>query len=96
MSYIDDFIRYHLNPKYCEILKEELIQRLKDNMLFNEKITEVDVLSHFDIVTDKHKLLVIIDRIPLIDLEIDVNSSTADTTWKVMRAYKKRFGDIND
>ena len=96
MGNIDDYIRYHLNPKYCETLKEELIQRLKDDMLFDEKTTEVDVLSHFDIVTDKHKLLVIIDRTPLIDLEIDTNSSTADTTWKVMRAYNERFGEIND
>lgn len=95
-SYIDEYIRYHLNPKYCETLKEELIRRLKDDMFYNEKTTEVDVLSHFDITTNKHRLLVIIDRIPLIDLEIDTNSSTYDTTWRVMRAYNKRFGDVND
>lgn len=95
MSYIDDFIRYHLNPKYCETLKKELIQRLKDDMRFNEKTTEVDVLSNFDITTNKHKLLVIIDRTPLIELEIDVNSSTSETTWKVMKAYNERFGDVN-
>lgn len=96
MGYIDDYIRYHLNPKYCETLKRELIQRLKDDMLFNEKTTDVDVLSHFDIVTEQHRLLVLINRTPLIDLEIDPNSSTYNTTWKVMRAYNKRFGDVND
>lgn len=96
MGYIDQYIRYHLNPKYCEILKEELIQRLKDDMLFDEKTTEVDVLSHFDIVTEQHRLLVIINRTPLIGLEIDVNSSTYDTTRKVMRAYNERFGKVND
>jgi len=96
MSYIDDYIHYHLNPKYCETLKKDLIRRLKDDMLYNEKTTEVDVLSHFDITTNKHKLLVIINRTPLIDLEIDINSSTANTTWMVMRAYNKRFGDVND
>lgn len=96
MGYIDEYIRYHLNPKYCETLKGELIQRLKDDMLFDEKTTEVDVLSHYDIVTDKHRLLVTINRIPLIDLETDRNSSTYGTTWKVMKAYNGRFGEIND
>ena len=96
MAYIDGYIRYHLNPKYCETLKRELIRKLKDDMLFNKKTTEVDVLSHFDIATEQHRLLVLINRTPLIDLEIDVNSSTADTTWKVMRAYNKRFGEVND
>lgn len=96
MGYIDDYIRYHLNPKYCETLKGELIQRLKDDMLFDEKTTEVDVLSHYDIVTDKHRLLVRINRTPLIDLEIDRNSSTANTTWRVMKAYNERFGEVND
>ena len=96
MAYIDEYIRYHLNPKYCETLKGELIRKLKDDMGFDEKTIEVDVLSHFDIVTEQHRLLVIINRIPLIDLEIDVNSSTYDTTWKVMRVYNKRFGDVND
>lgn len=96
MGYIDDYIRYHLNPKYCETLKGELIQRLKDDMLFDEKTTEVDVLSHYDIVTGKHRLLVRINRTPLIDLEIDRNSSTYNTTWKVMRAYNERFGEVND
>ena len=94
MSYIDDYIRYHLNPKYCETLKEEIIQRLKDDMLYNEK-TEVDVLSHFDVLTDQHRLLVLIDRTPLIVLEVDRNSSTADTTWRVMKAYNERFGVVN-
>ena len=55
MGYIDEYIRYHLNPKYCETLKRELIQKLKDDMLFDEKTTEVDVLSHFDIVTEHHR-----------------------------------------
>lgn len=96
MGYIDEYIRYHLNPKYCETLKGELIQRLKDDMLFDEKTTEVDVLSHYDIVTDKHRLLVTINRTPLIDLEINHNSSTYGTTWKVMEAYNERFGEIND
>lgn len=96
MGYIDEYIRYHLNPKYCETLKRELIQKLKDDMLFDEKTTEVDVLSHFDVVTDQHRLLVRINRTPLIDLEIDVNSSTYSTTWKVMKAYNERFGEIND
>ena len=96
MGYIDEYIRYHLNPKYCETLKRELIQKLKDDMLFDEKTTEVDVLSHFDIVTEHHRLLVLINRTPLIDLEIDPNSSTYNTTWEVMRAYNKRFGDVND
>ena len=96
MGYIDEYIRYHLNPKYCETLKGELIRKLKDDMLFDEKTTEVDVLSHFDVVTNKHKLLVIIDRTPLIDLEIDVNSSTANITWMVMKAYNERFGEVND
>lgn len=93
MGYIDDYIRYHLNPKYCENLKEEIIQRLKDDALYNEK-TEVDVLSHYDILTDQHRLLVVVDRTPLIDLDVDRNSSTADTTWRVMKAYKERFGDV--
>lgn len=93
MGYIDDYIRYHLNPKYCETLKEEIIQRLKGDMLYNEK-TEVDVMSHYDVVTDTHKLLVIIDRTPLIDLAVDRISSTADTTWKVMKAYNERFGEV--
>ena len=96
MGYIDEYIRYHLNPKYCETLKKELIQRLEDDMLFDEKTTEVDVLSHFDIVTEQHRLLVVINRTPLIDLEIDVNSSTYETTWKVMKAYSERFGKVND
>ena len=96
MGYIDEYIRYHLNPKYCETLKAELIQRLKDDMLFNEKTTDVDVLSHFDIVTERHRLLVIINGTPLIDLEISPNSTTYDTTWEVMKAYNKRFGDVND
>ena len=96
MGYIDEYIRYHLNPKYCETLKEELIQRLKDDMLFDEKTTEVDVLSHFDIVTEQHRLLVRINRKPLINLEIDRNSRTYDTTWRVMKAYNERFGDVND
>ena len=95
MGYIDDYIHYHLNPKYCETLKGELIRKLKDDMLFNEKTTEVDVLSHFDIVTERHRLLVLINRTPLIDLEIDPNSSTYNTTWEVMRAYNKRFGNVN-
>lgn len=96
MGYINEYIRYHLNPKYCKTLKAELIQRLKDDMGFDEKTTEVDVLSHFDIVTEQHRLLVLINRTPLIDLEIDPNSSTYNTTWEVMRAYNKRFGDVND
>ena len=96
MSYIDDFMGYHLKPKYCDILKKELIQRLKDDMGFDEKTTEVDVLSHFDITTNKHRLLVIIDRTPLIDLEIDVNSRSSETTWKIMKAYKERFGEVDD
>lgn len=96
MSYIDEFRYYNLNPKYCESLKEEIIERLKNDIFFDEKTTEVDVVSQFDIVVNKHKLLVIIDRIPLIDLEIDANSSTFDTTWKVMRAYNERFGKVND
>ena len=95
MGYIDEYIRYHLNPKYCETLKAELIQRLKDDMGFDEKTTEVDLLSHFDIVTEQHRLLVIINRTPLIDLEIDVNSSTANTTWRVMKAYNERFGEVS-
>lgn len=96
MSYIDEFIHYHFNLKYCEALKRELIRELKDNILFNEKTTEVDVLSRFDIITNKRKLLVIINRTPLIDLEIDANSNTAGIIWKVMRAYRERFGKIND
>lgn len=96
MSYIDEFIYYHFNLKWCEALKRELIRKLKDDRLFNEKTTEVDVLSRFDIVTDKRKLLVVIDRTPLIELEVDANSNTLDTTWKIMRAYRERFGKIND
>ena len=53
------------------------------------------MLSHFDIVTEQHRLLVIINRTPLIDLEIDVNSSTANTTWRVMKAYNERFGEVS-
>lgn len=96
MSYIDEFVPYHLNPKYCETIKEELIQRLKDDALFDEKTTEVDVLSNFDVVTSKHKLLVVIDRTPLISLEVDANSDTFDVTQKIMRAYNERFGKVND
>lgn len=86
----------YLNPKYCETLKEEFIQRLKDDMGFDEKTTEVDVLSNFDVVTGKHKLLVVIDKTPLISLEVDANSDTFDTTQKIMRAYNERFGKVND
>lgn len=96
MSYIDEFMPYHLNPKYGEIIKEELIQRLKDDALFVEKITEVDALSNFDVVTSKNKLLVVIDRIPLISLEVDANSDTFDTTCEIRRAYNERFGKVND
>lgn len=93
MGYIDDYIRYHLNPKYCESLKRELIRKLKDDMLFDEKTTQVDVLSHYDVVTDKHKLLVRINRATLINLEIDPDSRAYDITWKVMKAYNERFGE---
>lgn len=96
MSYIDEFVRYHLNPKYCETLKEELIQRLKDDVGFDEKTTEVDVLSNFDVVTGKYKLLVVIDETPLISLEVDANSDTFDTTQKIMKAYNERVGKVND
>lgn len=96
MSYNDEFRYYNLNPKYCESLKEEIIERLKNDMLFDEETTEVNVVSQFDVVVNKYKLLVIIDRIPLISLEIDINSTSSDITWKVMNAYNKRFGDTND
>ena len=97
MGYIGDYVRYHLKPKYCELLKEERIQRLKDDMLYDEKTTEVDVLSHYDITTDTHKLLVVIDRTRLISLEIDLNSrnlSSFFVTQRVMEAYKERFGVV--
>lgn len=96
MSYIDEFRYYNLNPKYCESLKEEIIERLKNDIFFDEKTTEVDVVSQFDVVVSKYKLLVVIDRTPLIGLEIDANSTSSDTTWKVMNAYNKRFGEVND
>ena len=86
----------HINPEFGELLKWEIVERLKNDMLFDEETTEVDVLSHFDVITNKHKLLVVIDKIPLINLEIDANSSVADTTWKVMNAYDERFGKFND
>lgn len=32
----------------------------------------------------------------IISLEVDTNSDTLDTTWKIMRAYNERFGKVND
>lgn len=96
MSYIDKLTYNHINPEFGELLKWEIVERLKNDMLFNEETTEVDVLSNFDVVTNKHKLLVAIDKTPLISLEVDANSDTFDTTWKVMNAYNKRFGEVND
>ena len=65
-------------------------------MLYNEKTTEVDVLSHFDIVERERKLLVLIDRVPLIDLVIGDSVSSADIDWEVTKAYNERFGKVND
>ena len=27
---------------------------------------------------------------------VESNSSTASTTWRVMKAYNERFGEVND
>lgn len=85
-----------LNSCFCTTLKRELIQQLKSDNLYSNK-TEVHVFFRYDITERVRKLMVVINRKPLICIPCDETTNSSDTTYKVFRAYEKSTGgEIND